>query len=367
MSIGIGGAGSKLASVLDRGDCTIVNVSDVELDKVVAREKLRAVIHKPRGQFKGARKDPAIGRSAFPSISEEILTRIRGEIVFASTGGGTGNGLAAVLLERLNALPAVDPLDKTTFAFVLPYPDREAAEYVDNTIHFLSGPLSQAIDGGNTGNIVLFTNREKFLHRVPEAEYNAQLIDSLQRFLAIPQKGADLQLLDGHIDSEDFSLYQSRPYFNHFCQFDFDPAQEFAAQFKAHHNPLLLPPADAIECLFLLEVPEPQTTPAFYGILDHFAQTNVAPVYSVVHNPALERPLLTLSVLYSRKPLELVDDFVAVSEKSRRTRLQKSVEQHVTLTKLNVDMEREARQVVADTRAADGDEILATLKRLGKL
>ena len=242
MSIGIGGAGSKLAAMLDPETSTIVNVSEVELDKVDAAKKMRAVIHKPTGQFRGARKSPEIGRSAFASISNEILSKIKGDIVFASTGGGTGNGLASVLLERLSDLPAIDPLDKTTFALVLPYPELEATEYVDNTINFLGDPLSLAIDAGNTGNIILYSNQVKFQQKIAEADYNDRLIDSLKRFLAIPDKGAEFGLLDGHIDFEDFSLYRSRPYFNHFTQFDFDPTVDFGEQFQANLNPLLLAP-----------------------------------------------------------------------------------------------------------------------------
>ncbi len=366
MSIGIGGAGSKLASMLDHGTCTIVNVSDVELNKVEASTKIRAVIHSHRGQYRGSRKSPELGRTAFASVSDKMLELIQGQILFSSTGGGTGNGLSSELLESLSGMRNVPTLDKTTFAFVLPYPDREATEFVDNTIEFLGGPLSMAIDGGNTGNIILFSNREKFLRKLPEAEYNALLIDSLERFLAIPDKGAEHHLLDGHIDYEDFSLYQSRPYFNHFTQFVYDPQLPFAQQLTSNYNPLLLPPAAAIEALFLLEVPDPHQTPAFYQVLDHFAKEGVAPVYSVVHNPTLSEPLMTLSILYSRKPLELVEDFTSISEKSKRTRLEKSLDQHVTLARLDVDLEGEAKKL-ATKRGDNGEEIIATLKRLGKL
>lgn len=365
MSIGIGGAGSKLASLLDEGSGTIINVSDVELSKVAARHKIRAVVHSPRGRFKGARKEPAIGRTAFTSISEELQRIIGGEVVFSSAGGGTGNGLTSVLLEKLSEQPLIAPIDKTLFALLLPFPEREAGEFVDNTIQFLSGPVSTAIDAGNTGNIFLFSNQFKFKNRLPEAEFNQILIHSFRQFLAIPGKAESLDILDGHIDYEDFSLYQSRPYFNHFCQFDYDPEKDFGEQLSDNYNPLLLTPAGTIEALFLLEVPDPAQTPTLYSILDFFAADGVAPTYSVLHNPNLNHPLITVSLLYSRKPLELVDDFTSISERHKRTRIKKSLDQYVTLQKLHVDLEGKAREIVKEDNAEE--DILTTLKRLGKL
>lgn len=366
MTIGIGGAGSKLASLLENGDCTIINISDVELAKVEAREKVRAVVHSPRGQYKGARKTPDIGRHAFPSIDDDLMRRIQGSFVFSSTGGGTGNGLCSVILEKLALLPEVTQLDKSMFYFVLPYADREATEFVDNTVDFLEGPVSAAIDSGNTGNIFLASNRHKFGTRQAEAEYNDALIESLKVFLAIPDKAARMHILDGHIDHEDFGLYLSRPYFNHYTHFDLDPERPFAEQLQANLNPLLLPPAMPIEALFLLEVPNSAQTPVFYELVEHFATERLSPIYSVLHNVHIARPRVTVSILYSRKPLELVEDFTSISETHKRTRLRKSLDQHVTLQKLHVDVEDEVVKL-ADQSGTDGAELLDTLKRLGKL
>lgn len=65
MSIGIGGAGSKLASLLDGGRCTIVNVSETEMNKVEAANRILAVTHSTRGQFQGSGKNPNVGKTAF--------------------------------------------------------------------------------------------------------------------------------------------------------------------------------------------------------------------------------------------------------------------------------------------------------------
>ncbi len=366
MSIGIGGAGSKLASLLDNGEAIIVNISEVELDKVAAQEKIRAVIHSYKDQFKGARKEPQIGREAYHSISDKLLEIIRGNIVFSSTGGGTGNGICSQILERLSGNETIPLANKTMFVFVLPYPELEASEYVDNTLIFLQGPVSAAIDTGNTGNMVLFSNRVKFTERLAEKTYNEMVIDSLRQFLIIPDKNAKLANLDGNIDHEDFSLYKSKPYFNHFCQFVFDPNKSFGTQYQNHHNPLLLAPEGAIEALFLLELPDPELTSKFYDIIDFFATDGVSPIYSVIHNPQIKKPLITVSVLYSRKPLELVDDFNQISGHHKRTRVKKAVDQYVTLPKLEVDLGMEARDVAA-SHGNSGDDILRVLKRIGKL
>lgn len=366
MSIGIGGAGSKLASLLDDGRGTIVNVSGSELDKVVAANKIRAVVHSSRAQLRGSRKDPALAREAFLSVRDKLLELIQAETVFTSTGGGTGNGICSQLLEVLSREDYVDLIDKTCFGCILPYPEREAAEFVDNTIAFLEGPLSTAIDAGNTGNIFLFSNGVKFRKRIAEGKYNQMLIDSLRQFLAIPHKNDELTSLDGNIDFEDFALYQGKPYFNHFTQFEYNKDEPFEKQLKGAWNPLLLAPEGTIEAMFLLEVPQPKLTSTFYDILDYFAEDGVAPTYGVVHNPELEKPLITVSVLYSRKPLELVDDFNSISREHKRTRVKKSVDQYVTLTRLEVDLASEAESAAREA-GTDDEEILSVLKRIGKL
>jgi hypothetical protein len=192
------------------------------------------------------------------------------------------------------------------------------------------------------------------------------LIESFQAFQAVPQKGEALKLLEGHIDYEDFALYTSRPYFNHYTYFDFDPAAGFDKQLAENSNPYLLPPDNPIEALFLLEVPPKAEIAPFYDILEYFAKQNVSPVYSVVENPDLDSYFVTVSTLYSRKPDELVEDFNRVSRKHAQAKVRKSIEQLVTLPRLEVNMENEVKKV-AKEKGADEADILAILKRLGKI
>jgi hypothetical protein len=255
MIIGIGGAGSKIASKLDV-QATIINVSETELRKIPeAGRRIQAVVHAQHGQFRGSRKNPAIGHDAYLSVRRELEELARGSIIFSSTGGGTGNGISAGLLEDLARRDSIPEAEKTSFALVLPYAPLEPAEFVRNTIEFLRGPLSQAIDSGNTGNILLFSNQVKFESKLAEDAFNGMIVDSLRVFLAIPDKNDTLKLLDGHIDHEDFGLYMARPYFNHFTYLDFDPGEPFDRQLEEHLNPLLLPPETPIEAMFLVEVP----------------------------------------------------------------------------------------------------------------
>ena len=174
------------------------------------------------------------------------------------------------------------------------------------------------------------------------------------------------RLLDGHIDFEDFDLYLSKPYFNHFTYFDYDPDEDFQKQLDANINPYLLPPEKPIEALFLLEVPSGGDPTLFYDILKHFAKENVTPVYSVVENPELDKPFVTLSLLYSRKPAELVDDFNRISHAHTQARVRKSLEQHVALPVLEVNLESETKRQ-GKQQGADETEILTVLRRLGKL
>lgn len=367
MSIGIGGAGSKLASLLDAGNAIIVNVSEMELDKVEASSKLRAVASTNRAALQGSRKDPSLAKEAFLSVRDVLIDKVQNNIVFTSTGGGTGNGICTKLLDHISDLPHVNLDDKTLFVFVLPYPDQEAAEFVDNTIDFLEGPLARAIDVGNTGNIVLISNRQKFIDRQAEREYNQRCIDSLQRFLEIPYKCERFATLDGTIDYEDFRHYCARPYFNHFFHVSFQPDQPIADQLTNGTNPLLLPPAAPIESLFLLEVPKADQAPSFYQLLDYFAnEQKVPPAYAVVHNPEITQPLLTVSLLYSRQPLELVDDFNSISGQNKRRRIRKSLDQKVTLSKLEVDLTDETH-LAAREIGKDEEAVLSVLRRIGKL
>lgn len=365
MTLGIGGAGSKLAYKLDP-QSTIVNVSETELKKLPCENRILAVVHAANGQLRGSRKSSQIGRDAFLSVKREILHLISGNLVFSSTGGGTGNGITASILEDLAGRDNVAENDRTMFGLILPYAKLEPAEFVTNTTNFLQGPLSQAIDSGNTGNIFLFSNQLKFESRLKEDAYNQMLVDSLNVFLAIPDKGEALELIDGHIDYEDFAHFTSKPYFNHFTYFDYDPEAPFAKQFEKNLNPYLLPPDTAIEALFMLEVPPKTDSSFFYDILQYFADNNVSPDYSVVENPDIDKPFLNVAVLYSRKPTELVEDFNRISQEHTQAKLRKSLQQHVTLPRLEVNLENEAKKAAQDSGAADSD-ILEILKRLGKI
>jgi hypothetical protein len=366
MTIGIGGAGSKIATTLDP-NATIINVSETELSKIQeAGRRILASLHHAGGQFRGSRKDPSIGRDAFQSLRRELTQLARGDLVFTSTGGGTGNGLASALIEELTDLDEdLQPAEKTQFALVLPFAKLEPAEFTRNTIDLLGGPISRAIDSGSTGNIFLFSNRLKFQSRLREDRFNRMISDSLSVLQAVPQKNDTMDLLDGHIDYEDFDHFLSRPFFNHFTYFDYDPGVAFGDQLDANPNPLLLPPESPIEALFLLEVPKGGDPTAFYEILEYFAKLDVSPVYSVVENPDRDKPFVTVSLLYSRKPAELLDDFNRISDEHAQAKVRKSLEQHIELPKLEVDLksrvEREAKQ------GAAGEDVLGVLKRLGKL
>ncbi len=366
MTIGIGGAGSKLASLMDVDKATIVNVSQSELNKTAAQNKILAVAHSTRGQFKGAGKNPNVGKTAYISINEEIYTVIKGDIVFTSTGGGTGNGITSVMLEKIASQEAVQQNDKTMFSFILPYVNRESSEYVENTIDFLLGPASKGIDSGNTGNIMLFSNKLKFEGRIAEHDYNTMIVSSLKNFMVIPTKGDELELLDGHIDHEDFGVYCSKPYFNHFSQFEYTPDKPFAELLQENFNALLLPPEETIEAMFLLEVPSKDQTAYFYNILDYFADDDVKPHYGVVLNPNIEKPLLTMSLLYSRKPKELVDDFKQMADLMTRKKLKKSINQFVKLEERKMDIDTEVRKI-EESSEQTGNSVLDVLKRLKKL
>jgi hypothetical protein len=365
MAIGIGGAGSKLASLMGEQSATIVNVSQSELQKTPAANKILAVAHSSRGPFQGAGKNPNVGKTAYISISEEIYELIKGQVVFTSTGGGTGNGIASVLLDKVTEQDTVSLNDKTIFGFVLPYVQRESTEYVENTVDFLKGPVSAAIDSGNTGNIILFSNKLKFEGRIAEHDFNTLMIASLNHFLAIPRKGDEMELLDGHIDHEDFRVYLSKPYFNHFTQLEYTPDRPFSELLSDNFNPLLLPPEQPIEAMFLLEVPSREQTPCFYNLLDYFSDDDVKPMYGVVLNPHLKKPLLSISVLYSRKPKELVDDFSNMAEKMTQRKLKKTINQFVQLEERRLNVEEEVRKI--EEQEDTGNSVLDVLSRLKKL
>ncbi len=368
MSIGIGGAGGKLASMFDVNKATLINVSQTELDKEEAANKILAVAHSSEGQFKGSGKNPLIGETAFSSIKDEILNIIKGDLVFASTGGGTGNGISSVLLKKLAEEEDILLNDSTMFAFILPYL-KEAGEYVENTISFLMDALSKGIDSGNTGNIMLFSNKVKIERRLSEDEYNRLIINSILEFFSIPKKGEMYKPLDGHIDYEDFKVFKSKPYFNHFFTFNYTPDKPLQDILNENYNELLLMPEKPIEAMFLMEVPNVEQTNYFYNIMDYFADEDVIPIYSVVHNPDIFEPRVTMSLLYSRKPKELVEDFRSMADKLTRKKLKKSIEQFVKLEGKNLDIKEEVRKITNSENEQDhqdnnGEEVLEVLKRL---
>ena len=365
MSIGIGGGGSKVAVLFDRENSTAVNISQTELDKVEASNKILAVAHSAKGQFKGSGKNPLVGRTASISIEEEVEDLSKGDILFTSTGGGTGSGIASVLLEKISQQETILLNDVTMFAFILPCLKKEPIEYVENTIDFLLDSIAPAIDSGNTGNIILISNNYKFELRLPEEDFNKMIVKSLQQFFAIPQKNKEHKLLDGHIDEEDFKIYTSKPYFNHFTVFNYTPDVPLKDLISNNINPLLLPPERPIEAMFLLEVPDKKQANYFYNILDYFADDNIIPTYSVVLNPELSEPRLTLSMLYSRKPKELVDDFRETADKMTRRRLKKSIDQYVKLERKKINIDEEIQKIRAEDQSTEG--VLDVLKRLRKL
>ena len=202
--------------------------------------------------------------------------------------------------------------------------------------------------------------------RISEEKYNQMIVESLKKFESIPIKGDQYDLLEGHIDLEDFMAYRSKSFFNYFCYFDYDPEVYFGEQLESNANPLLLKPDNPIEALFLLEVPPEMDHTIFYNILDHFASIKVAPMYSVVRNPNIDKPFVTVSQLYSRKPMDLVNDFNRISGESTKAKIEKSLEQYVQFETMEVNFKEEA-QKVADEKGQNQDEILSVLKRLGKL
>ena len=371
--IGIGGAGGKIAAKMDSDNAILVNVSETELEKVAGGgEHIVAPVQSTVGQFRGSRKDPTIGHDAYFTIRRRIQDIIGGAIVFSSTGGGTGNGITTGILEDIIARDdAMDsnngiPIhEKTIFCLVLP-DDVQESNYVENSIDFMSKPLATAIDKGSTGNIMLFSNKLKFDEQIGEDAYNQMIADSLNVFMAIPDKNTNFKLMELHIDHEDFTAYIAKPYFNHFCYFDYDPGKDFGSQLTANWNKLLLPPEEPIEAMFLLEVPSGQDHTIFYKILPYFEKKKVTPIYSVVENPSLQRPFITVSQLYSRKPLELIDEFNKVNQEVKDAKVNKSLDQHVVLQKLDVDMKNEAKRASKE-KGLDADEVLLALKRLNKI
>ena len=360
-TIGIGGAGGKLASKLNKNNL-VINVSESELNKVDSRNKYLACAHneiQSQGQLKGSKKNPSIGKKAYESVKAKLLKEAQGKLLISSTGGGTGNGITSAFLESISYSEHIEDENKTNLAFILPYANKEANEYISNTVNFLSTSLSRAVDSANTGNIFLFSNKEKFQKRLSEEKYNNAIIESLKEFYSIPVKGDEYELLDGHIDEEDFRAFCAKSFFNHFCSFVYDKNEEFGLQLSKNYNKLLLAPDTAIEALFFLEVPDKEDSTLCYDVLDFFSVFKVAPIFSVVHNTDITEPKITVSLLYSRKPTELVNDFHRIAKETTKAKIDRSLDQQVEFDKVAVNLEKPTQH--------NGQDITSILKRLGKL
>ena len=103
----------------------------------------------------------------------------------------------------------------------------------------------------------------------------------------------------------------------------------------------------------------------FYDIMQYYNKLKSPPVYSVVENPALQRPFLTLSMLYSRKPIELVEEYNQKNVDNKDAIVQRSINQYVNLQKVAVDMDDEAKRAGAEKGI--NSEVLNSLRRIGKL
>ena len=113
MTIGIGGAGSKIAAKLDN-QAILINVSETEMSKVEGgSRRILPTMFAAKGQLRGSRKNPQIGLDAYHSVQRELQELIRGNFVFCSTGGGTGNGITSGILNDLASQEDVSLTDKT--------------------------------------------------------------------------------------------------------------------------------------------------------------------------------------------------------------------------------------------------------------
>ena len=311
--IGIGGAGGKIAAKMD-DSAILVNVSRIELRRSRVGVSASSPCSIDPGSVSQSRKDRDWSRRHLrsPSSSGHCC---RG-MVFSSTGGGTGNGITTGILQGISNIDdelgnqgsTIPVQDRTFFCLILPYDGMESAEYVNNSIDFMTGPLADVIDKGCTGNIVLFSNKTKFTEKIAEEQYNEMIVNSLKVFMSIPDKNENMKLLESHIDHEDFTAFIAKPFFNHFNYFDYDPSKSFGNQLKANSNPLLLEAEEPIEAMFLLEVPSGQDHTIFYDIVKYFVDCKIPPVYSVVENPDLTKPFYGISFVFSETH-ELLDDF----------------------------------------------------------
>ncbi len=365
MIIGIGGAGGKIAAGLSK-EATVINVSEVEMHKLELANSILAYTNNEKGQLVGSKKDPDIGKTAFNSVRGQLLEAIKGNIIVTSSGGGTGNGISSQVLNHISAMESIREINRTQFMVILPYAKKEPSEYVNNTIEFLQGPLWKGVDSTNTGNTFLFSNKLKFEERMSEKDFNEMICNSFKKFNSIPEKGDKYELLEGHIDREDFEAYKSKSFFNYFTDFDYSPERYFDEQLEENYNELMLRPDVPIEALFLLEVPEDYDHTIFYNILDHFESQKVTPIYSVVRNANITKPHITLSLLYSRKPAELVDDYNRTAEETTRAKIKKSIDQSIKMEKVAVNLNTKAEEV-AEQEGTEASEIKQILKRLGKL
>ena len=363
MIIGIGGAGSKITSKLQEENSCIINVSKSELDKIEVKKKILAFVHTENGLLDGAKKNQEIGKIAFQTIKKDLLKISKGSLIISSTGGGSGSGIVSSLLDELNNNENILDSEKIRFLFILPYANLEAQEYIDNTIKLLEDKLFPNIENGNIGNVYLFSNNFKFIKKISEIQYNHMITEAMKKFNEIPQKGERLELLEGHIDKEDFQAFQTKSFFNYFTYFYYDPTIDFKVQLEKNKNPFLLNPSTPIEALFLLEIPENIEVTIFYNILLYFSELGVNPTYSVVRNPELQKPFITVSLLYSSKPQTLIENFKETSDQLIKNKVNKVLNQDKEYQKLNTKLETD------NFKKYDGDEneVLKVLKRIGKI
>ena len=362
MYIGFGGAGSKLAVNLSE-DSIIVNVSQEELDKVVSKNKILAFTSSKKGQLGGSRKNPHIGREAFESISQNLLEIIPGKTIISSSGGGSGSGLTSKVLSILTELgtPKKDE-DKSSFVIILPDSEYEAYEYVDNSKVFLEEYLFPAVSSGNTGNIFLLSNEYKFEKKLGEKSYNEMIVKSFKNFYAIPSKSSKLETIEGHIDYEDFNQFCSKSFYNYFTSFSFSFDSDFEKELKKNINPLMVYPQEKwVEVLFLLEIPKGVQETFYYEILDYFNKIRISPVYSIVSNPSLKKPLITLSLLHLNNP---VKEHAKLEESSKK-KIKEKVENSMGQKSLEKSVgESKIEEEIAKKSGWSKEEVLKIIKRV---
>ena len=232
--IGIGGAGGKIAAKMD-DSAILVNVSRIELEKVEGGgERIIAPVQSTLGQFREVPQGSRDwSRRLFDDSPSSSGHCCRGHGFQFHRRWHWHHGITTGILQGISNIDdelgnqgdTIPVQDRTFFCLILPYDGMESAEYVNNSIDFMTGPLADVIDKGCTGNIVLFSNKTKFTEKIAEEQYNEMIVNSLKVFMSIPDKNENMKLLESHIDHEDFTAFIAKPFFNHFNYFDYDPSK----------------------------------------------------------------------------------------------------------------------------------------------